>query len=108
MAMEYVALASHPPQMCSDSNARVRERTQETMGKLEEIGKKHQAKLKLAYVLGPKHLAVFIFEAPGIEAVRDFLQESGIVQWNDTELYPSQTIAICKLSGTNLVDVIVS
>lgn len=78
--MEYVALASHSPEACPGSNAKVRERTQQAMGKLEEIGKKHQVELKSTHVFGPKHLAVFIFEGPGIEAVRDFIQESGLVQ----------------------------
>jgi hypothetical protein len=100
--MEYVALASHSPEACPGSNATVRERTEQAMGKLEEIGKEHQVKLKSAYVLSPKHLVVFIFEAAGIEAVRDFLQESGIAQWNDTELYPSQTMQEAMQSTSSL------
>ncbi|MEE8193870.1 MAG: hypothetical protein V3T73_00015, partial [Dehalococcoidales bacterium] len=67
--MEYVALALHSPEACPSSNAKVRERAQQAMGRMEEIGKKHQVKLKSAHVLGPKHLIVFIFEAAGIEAV---------------------------------------
>ena len=90
--MEYVALARHSPESCPDSNAKIRERAEQMMGKLEELGRKHQVKLQSAHVLAPSHLVVFIFEAPSIEAVRGFLQESGIVQWNDIELYPSQTM----------------
>ena len=90
--MEYVALASHSPESCPGSNATVRERAQQTMAKMEEFGKKHQVQLKSAHVLGPKHMMVIVFEAPRIEAVRDFLQDSGMVQWNDTELYASQTL----------------
>ena len=99
--MEYVALARHSPESCPGSNAEVRKRAEQMMGKLEEVARKHQVKLKSAHVLGPKHLVVFIFEAPGIEVVRDFLQDSGIVQWNDTELYPSQTLQE-SMQATNL------
>ncbi len=99
--MEYVALASHSPEACPGSNAEVRKRAEQMMGKMEELGRKHQVKLQSAHVLSPKHLVVFIFEAPGIEAVRDFLQESGIAQWNDTELYPSQTMQEA-MQATNL------
>ncbi len=80
----------------------VRERTQQATGRLEEFGKEHQVQLRATHVLGPKHLAVVIFEASGIEAVRDFMQESGIVQWNDTELYPSQTMQEAMQSVSSL------
>ena len=90
--MEYVALASHSPESCPGSNAAVRERAQQTMAKTEELGKKHQVQLKSAHVLSPKHMLVMVFEAPRIEAVRDFLQDSGMVQSNDIELYASQTM----------------
>jgi hypothetical protein len=103
--MEYVALALHSPEACPSSNAKVRERAQQAMGRMEEIGKKHQVKLKSAHVLGPKHLIVFIFEAAGIEAVRDFIRESGIIQWNDTELYPSQTMQEAMQAASSLAPI---
>ena len=87
--MEYVALLRHSPESCPGSNAKVRERAEQAMGKMEEGAKKHRVELKSSHVLAPKHLVVMVFEAPGIEAVRDFLDEGGVTQWNDTELYPS-------------------
>ena len=99
--MEYVALASHTPQSCPGSNAEVRKRSEQMMGKMEELGRKHQVKLKSAHVLGPTHLTVMICEAPSIEAVRNFLQESGFIQWNDTQIYPSQTLQEA-MQATNL------
>ena len=89
--MEYVALARHTPDVCPDSNSKIRERVLQAMGKLEELGKKHQVDLKSGHSLGPTHLLVMIFEAPSIEAVRVYLQESGLVQWNNIELYASQS-----------------
>ena len=89
--MEYVALMRHSPESCPDSNAKVREQAQQALGKMEELGKKHQVQPKSMHVLAPTHLTVAIFEAASIEAVRDYLQEGGLPQWNDIELYPSQT-----------------
>ena len=89
--MEYVGLVRHSPESCPGSNAEIRKRAEQALGKMEEIGKKHQVKPKSMHVLTPSHLLVFICEAPSIEAVRDFLMESGLDQWNDIELYPSQT-----------------
>ncbi len=88
--MEYVALMRHSPESCPDSNTKVREQAQQALGKMEELGKKHQVQPKSMHVLAPAHLMVAIFEAASVEAVRDFLMESGLAQWNDTELYPSQ------------------
>ncbi len=89
--MEYVALMRHSPESCPDSNAKVRERAQQALGKMEELGKKHQVKPKSMHVLAPTHMVVAIFEAASIEAVRSFLMEAGLAQWNDIELYLSQT-----------------
>ena len=90
--MEYVSIGRHSPEMCPDSNARVREQIKEGIGKLEELGKKHHVKMVSTHILSPTHLSVSIYEADTIEYVRDFLNESGITQWNDIELYPSQTM----------------
>ncbi len=90
--MEYVALAQHSPQECPGSNAKVRKSTEQAMGRLEELGKKHQVQMKSAHVLAPRHLTVFVFEAPRVEAVRDFLEEAGLAQWNDIQLHPSMSM----------------
>ena len=90
--MEYVALLRHSLESCPASNAKVRERAEQAMGKLEEVGKKHKVRVKSNHVLAPTHVVIFILESPNIEAVRDFLEEGGVTQWNDTELYPSQTM----------------
>ena len=59
---------------------------------MEELERKHKVNLQSAHILAPSHLSVFIFEAPGIEAVRDFVQDAGLSQWNDIELHPSQSL----------------
>jgi hypothetical protein len=53
---------------------------------------KHGVKLLSDNILGPAHKAVLVLEAATIEAVREFIQETGLVQWNDVTIYPSLPI----------------
>lgn len=90
--MEYVALLRHGVESCPAANGRVNKRLQETFPKMEEIGSKHQVALRSSHVLSPTHLAVLVLDAPNIEAARNFLEEGGVTQWNDVELYPSMSL----------------
>ena len=90
--MEYVALLRHSPEVCPTSNSKVREQVQTLPPKLEQVGHKHQVSLKSSHILGPTHLMVLVCDAPSVEAVREFLDETGLTQWNNTELYPSLSI----------------
>ncbi len=90
--MEYVALLRHGVESCPAANGRVNERLQEMVPKMEEIGRKHQVALRSSHVLSPTHLAVLVLDAPNIEAARNFLEEGGVTQWNDVELYPSMSL----------------
>ena len=87
--MEYVALARHSPESCPGSNAKVRKHVEQSMGKIEEMGKKHRVMLKSSHILMSSHLSILILEAPSVEAVEKFLTDGGFVQWNNTEIYPS-------------------
>ncbi len=87
--MEYVALARHSPESCPGSNAKVRKHVEQSMGKIEETGKKHRVMLKSSHILMPSHLSILILEAPSVEAAEKFLTDGGFVQWNNTEIYPS-------------------
>jgi hypothetical protein len=90
--MEYVALLRHGVESCPSANGRVNELVGQMLPKMLEIGSKHQVALRSSHVLSPTHLAVLILDAPSIEAARNFLEEGGITQWNDVELYPSMSI----------------
>ena len=90
--VEYVALLRHGVESCPAANGRVNERVHEMVPKMEEIGRKHQVALRSSHVLSPTHLAVLVLDAPNIEAARNFLEEGGVTQWNDVELYPSMSL----------------
>ena len=90
--MEYVALLRHGVESCPTANRRVNELVGQMLPKMLEIGSKHQVALRSSHVLSPTHLGVLILDAPNIESARNFLEEGGITQWNDVELYPSMSL----------------
>jgi hypothetical protein len=49
-------------------------------------------------VLGPDHQVIGVLEAPDINAVREFLVESRLIQWNTTTVRASWTMedALCR------------
>jgi hypothetical protein len=87
--MQYVILGQHPPDLCPTSNAKTRERVQQMMTQLDAAQKKHQVSVRSGHVLGASHRLVVFTEAPNVEAVRDFVMETGLVQWNSVEIYPA-------------------
>jgi hypothetical protein len=87
--MPYVMLGQHPPDLCPTSNAKTRERVQQMMTQLDAAQKTHQVRVLSGHVLGVSHRMVVILEAPNVEAVRGFAMETGLVQWNSLEIYPS-------------------
>jgi hypothetical protein len=88
-AMQYVILGQHPPDLCPTSNVKTRERVGQMMTQMEAAQQKHQVRVLSGHVLGASHRMVALTEAPTVEAVRDFVMETGLVQWNSVEIYPS-------------------
>ena len=88
-ALPYVVLGQHPPDLCPTSNAKTRERVQPMMTPLDVAQKKHQVRVLSGHILGVSHRMVVLTEAPNVEAVRAFAMETGLVQWNSVEIYPS-------------------
>ena len=85
----YVLMANHSPDLCPSSNARVRARV------LEALNPENQARitssLGIETVFGPFHLdpshrTVALLDAPSVEAVSQFVMETGIFQWNTVEV----------------------
>jgi hypothetical protein len=59
------------------------------MTQLEAAQKKYSVSVRSGHVLGMSHRLVLFTEAPNVEAVRDFVMETGLVQWNSVEIYPA-------------------
>jgi hypothetical protein len=87
--MQYVILGQHPPDLCPTSNAKTRQRIEQMMTQMEAAQKRHQVSVRSGHVLGTSHRLVVFTEAPNVEAVRDFVMETGLIQWNSVEIYPA-------------------
>ena len=92
---KYVVLADHTPDICPSSNARTRARALEGLG--PEALPKVMAEYQVSFALEPMHLdpshrTIAIVEAPNVEAVVGFVNDSGLSQWNTVEVCPTTPI----------------
>ena len=86
----YAILADHSPDICPGSNAKTRDRAREGAG--PENIQKVAGNLGLEFVLEPQHLdpthrVMAVVDAPSIEAVNQFVFDTGLVQWNTVETF---------------------
>jgi len=93
---QYAILADHTPDICPSSNAKTRARAMEGLGP-ENVPKVAQS-VGLTFVVEPLHLdpshrTMAVVDAPSIEAVTQFVYETGLFQWNTVEVYPVTPIA---------------
>jgi hypothetical protein len=85
----YILQADHTPDLCPGSNGRVRARMMEGLN--PENAEKVAKSLGLETVFGPVHLdpshrTMCVFEGPSIEAVNQWVIETGLFQWNTVEV----------------------
>jgi hypothetical protein len=83
----FLVKAVHSSDQCPTSNSKVRERV---LGGASEIPVLAQ-RLGVTIVTGPlvlgsEHESVTVVEANGVEAVNDFIQQSGLIQWNSVRV----------------------
>ena len=88
----YVAILEHSANTCPTSNKAVRAEVEKLPSKMPAALQKHNVKILSDNILSPSHKLVLVLEAPNTESVRDLLEEIGMVQWNETVVYPSYTL----------------
>jgi len=91
----YVIIADHSPDICPSANARTRARAKEGLG--PEALPKALADHGVSFVLEPMHLdpghtTLAIVTAANIESVVRFANDTGLVQWNTVNVYPTTPI----------------
>jgi hypothetical protein len=84
----YGILASHEPNSCPGANQQVREFAEAILVRMDEISKKHGVEMGELLHLDPSHMTFGTATAPSIEAVRDFVLEACLDQWNNVQVYP--------------------
>jgi hypothetical protein len=85
--MQFVIIAEHGPELCPMSNAKVRDLAKQTVGDMPNLAEKLGVNLITTSVFGPDHVIHTVAEADNIEAVREFVMQSRLAQWNTTRIH---------------------
>ena len=80
--MQFVVYAKHPPDLCPMSNAKTRQMLKQGAPQMSELAKKLGVKIVTMNVYGPDHVILAVVEASDVEAVRNFVVETRLMQWN--------------------------
>ena len=88
MANPYGIIAEHSPSTCPSANRAVRDTMLSGMADLPSLLGAHGISLLSAEHFDPEHLLIFRLEAASVEDVRDFVNASGLLQWNNCRIYP--------------------
>ncbi len=89
---QFVIVARHTPELCPTSNAKIRQMMKQGAREIPEIAKKLGVNIITLNVYGPDHEVLAVVEAANVEAVREFVMESRLVQWNTTAIHPTWTL----------------
>ena len=89
---QFVVIAEHPPELCPSSNKQTREMMIQGANQIPELAKKLGIDIINLRVFGPDHIVLAVVEAQDIEAVRDFVFESRLVQWNTTKIHATYSM----------------
>lgn len=90
--MQYVIIAEHQPEFCPTSNAKIRALMKQGAKEIPALAKKLGVKIITINVYGPDHVILAVVEAADIEAVRSFVMESRLVQWNKTKIHATWSL----------------
>jgi hypothetical protein len=92
VAMQFVVIADHSPDMCPTSNSKIRELMRQGAKEIPNLAAKLGVKIITLNVFGPDHRVLAVVEANDIQAVRDFVIESRLIQWNTTKVHATYTL----------------
>ncbi|TAM72885.1 hypothetical protein EPN44_14865 [bacterium] len=90
--MQFVILAEHSPELCPTSNAQVRALMKEGAKQIPDLARKLGLDIITIRVFGPDHVVLAVVEAQSIDAVRDFMFESRLIQWNTTRIHATYSM----------------
>ena len=83
---QFALIATHPPDQCPTANETIRKFFLNRSPEMTKIAEK----LGVEYLAGPiittEHKSYSIVKAKNVEAGRNFLIESGLIQWNSVDV----------------------
>lgn len=88
----FAVIAEHPPELCPSSNSQTREMMNEGAGQIPELAEELGVSIVTLRVFGPDHIILAVVDANDIDAVRDFMFRSRLVQWNTTKIHATYSM----------------
>jgi hypothetical protein len=88
----FALIAEHPPNLCPTSNAKTREIMKEGAGQIPQLAEEVGVKIDTLRVFGPDHIILAVVEAEDIDAVRDFVLKSRLMQWNTVKIHATYSM----------------
>jgi hypothetical protein len=94
----FAVIAEHPPELCPSSNARTRQMLKEGAAQIPQLAERLGVDIVTLRIFGPDHIVLAVVEANDIEAVRNFILQSRLIQWNTTKIHATYSMeeAIAK------------
>ena len=88
----FAVIAEHPPELCPTSNAQTRKMLREGAAQIPHLAERLGIDIVTLRVFGPDHVVLAVVEAHDIEAVREFILQSRLIQWNTTEVHATYSM----------------
>jgi hypothetical protein len=88
----FAVIAKHPPELCPTSNAQTRQMLKQGGAQMPQLAEQLGVDIVTLRVFGPDHIVLAVVEADGIEAVREFILRSRLIQWNTTQIHPTYSM----------------
>jgi len=89
---QFVLDMTHSSDQCPTSNATVRKLANGLASELPRLTKKTGVKILAGPLVTTGHRFLAFVEAASVEAVRDFVFESALIQWNSVEILPGRSM----------------
>lgn len=78
----------HTGSTCPSASKAARDASLRQFNKLPSLMQKYKVKMLSGEHFDPEHFMVVRVEADNVESVRDLVNESGLIQWNNVRIYP--------------------
>jgi hypothetical protein len=88
----FAVIAKHPPELCPTSNAQTRQMLKQGAGQIPQLAEQLGVDIVTLRIFGPDHIVLAVVEAEDIEAVRNFVVRSRLIQWNTTSVHPTYSM----------------
>jgi len=89
---QFVLVMTHPPDQCPTANSTIRKLVINQAAELPKLASDLGVKILAGPLVSNEHRGFAIVESDNVDAVNDFVTQSGMIQWNSVEIVPTQTM----------------